>query len=182
MKFSKQQIQLILLALLVVGGGGWYYLAKLYSPVVMAVKENKKLLEEKRSQVVKLLYVEDEFKREREDLERKRLELEGVEDMLPKEKEIPDLLKSITKTAEANAIDFLSFTPQGIIPRDLYDELPIDITLKVGYHGLGKFLNELGHLYRIVVPSIKSMTGREPIKEDPYTIDVFLTISTFVYK
>lgn len=182
MKLSKQQFQMILLALVVVGGGGWFYWVKLYSPVVQAVEENKRLLEEKRAQIARLLYVEDELKRERIELEEKRVELEGVQGMLPKEKEIPSLLKSITQTAEANVIDFLTFTPQSIKAGDVYDEVPIDITLKGDYHDLGRFLNELGRLYRIVVPSVRSLTGKEPTKEDPYTVNVSLTISTFVYR
>lgn len=182
MKPTKQQIQMIFLAVVIVGGGGWFYWAKLYTPVAKEVKVHKEDLARKRSDLDRLRYIPDELKKVKADLEEKKLELEGVQGMLPKEKEIPSLLEAITLTAQANNIDFLSFTPQDIRAGEIYDEVPIAITLKANYHNLGRFLNEIGRLHRIVVPSIESLTGQEPTKEDPYTLSVSLTLSTYVYK
>ncbi|HAV42432.1 TPA: hypothetical protein DCX15_00235 [bacterium] len=182
MNLTRQQIQVVLVVILAVGGAGWAYWNYLYNPVAQEVAQYKLDLKDRQDQLERLRKIPEELERERKDLEEKRQELVAVQGMLPREKEIPSLLKSITIIARKNGIDLLRFTPQQVKSWELYDEMPIDISVKANYHDLGKFVNEIGHLYRIVVPTVKSLKRKEPAKGDPGTLSGSLTLSAFVYR
>lgn len=70
--------------------------------------------------------------------------------LLPKQKEIPDLLRNISDLGKGAGLDFLSFTPGGETPKDFYSEIPVNISIKGPYHNLGFFLDQVSKLDRIV--------------------------------
>jgi len=76
--------------------------------------------------------------------------------LLPKEKEIPKLLKDISALGTNAGLDFLSFKPGGDVPKDFYAEIPVSINVNGPYHNLGFFLDQVSKLDRIVsVDNIK---------------------------
>jgi len=76
--------------------------------------------------------------------------------VLPKKKEIPTLLRSISDLGKAAGLDFLTFKPGSEVPRDFYAEIPIDISIRGPYHNMGYFLDQVSKLDRIVtVDNIK---------------------------
>lgn len=75
-----------------------------------------------------------------------------LEVMLPKEKEIPDLLVMIQDTLTEFDVDFANFTPQKISwEKDrIYGNMPISMTLTASYFDLIAYLDRIEHLPRIV--------------------------------
>lgn len=94
------------------------------------------------------------FQKEFQETEIKFLE---TADMLPKEKEIPQLLKDISGLGQNAGLDFLSFSPGGETQKDFYAEFPININVKGPYHNMGFFLDQVSKLNRIVTVSNISM-------------------------
>lgn len=87
---------------------------------------------------------------------RLELEWEKAKQMLPKEKEIPTLIQQISNSGTKAGVSFLLFKPSGPLAKQDYTEIPINIKIACGYHQLGKFLSNIGHLSRIVnIPSVK---------------------------
>lgn len=84
-------------------------------------------------------------------------------DMLPKDKEIPQLLKDISSLGQNAGLDFLVFSPGNDIPKDFYAEIPLTINVKGPYHNMGFFLDQVSKLNRIVSVSNIKMSG--PKKE-----------------
>lgn len=83
-------------------------------------------------------------------------EFEQAAQMLPKEQEIPSLLKDISALGQNAGLDFLSFVPRPETPRDYYNEIPVDITIRGPYHSVGYFFDQISKLDRIVsVSNIK---------------------------
>jgi len=78
--------------------------------------------------------------------------LEFLEVMLPKEKEIPDLLVMIQDTLTEFNVDFTTFTPQNISwEKDrIYGKLPINMSLTADYFDLIAYLDRIENLPRIV--------------------------------
>ncbi|WP_456386979.1 type 4a pilus biogenesis protein PilO [Desulfolithobacter sp.] len=87
------------------------------------------------------------YKREMEELKRK---FEEIAVVLPKKKEIPELLRNISDLGKSAGLDFLSFKPGKETPRDFYAEIPIDISIRGPYHNLGHFLDRVSKLNRLV--------------------------------
>jgi len=78
--------------------------------------------------------------------------LEFLEVMLPKEKEIPDLLVMMQDTLTEFNVDFTNFTPQNISwQKDrIYGNMPISMSLTASYFDLIAYLDRIENLPRII--------------------------------
>ena len=83
--------------------------------------------------------------------------------LLPKEKEIPKLLKDISALGRNAGLDFLTFRPLADIPKDFYAEIPVTINVRGPYHNMGFFFDQVSKLARIV--SVTNVKMSSPKKE-----------------
>jgi type IV pilus assembly protein PilO len=89
-------------------------------------------------------------------------EFEQTAQMLPKDKEIPKLLKDISALGRNAGLDFLTFVPRPVTPKDFYDEIPVDINIRGPYHSVGFFFDQVSKLDRIV--SVTNTVMTKPLK------------------
>ncbi len=97
------------------------------------------------------------------EIEKTRKEFQEAAVVLPKTKEIPNLLRSISDLGKGAGLDFLSFKPGAEKPKDFYAEIPVDISIRGPYHNMGFFLDQVSKLNRIV--SVNNITMGSPKKE-----------------
>lgn len=98
----------------------------------------------------------------REDFEKTEAKFLETADMLPKDKEIPELLKNISALGQNAGLDFLVFSPGKDIPKDFYAEIPLTINVNGPYHNMGYFLDQVSKLNRIVsVSNIKMASPKK---------------------
>jgi type IV pilus assembly protein PilO len=83
--------------------------------------------------------------------------------LLPKEKEIPQLLKDISSLGRTAGLDFNTFKPLPDVPRDFYSEIPISIKVRGPFHNMGFFFDHVSKLERIV--SVTNVKMSSPKKE-----------------
>lgn len=83
--------------------------------------------------------------------------------LLPKDKEIPKLLKDISSLGRNAGLDFLTFKPLADIPKDFYAEIPITINVRGPYHNMGFFFDQVSKLERIV--SVSNIKMSSPAKD-----------------
>jgi type IV pilus assembly protein PilO len=83
--------------------------------------------------------------------------------LLPREKEIPKLLKDISALGRNAGLDFLTFKPLADIPKDFYAEIPVTINVRGPYHNMGFFFDQVSKLERIV--SVSNVKMSSPKKE-----------------
>jgi len=104
--------------------------------------------------------------------------LEFLEVMLPKEKEIPDLLVMIQDTLTEFNVDFSTFTPQNISwEKDIiYGKMPIAMNLTASYFDLIAYLDRIENLPRII--DVKTLSLSKAGKEDE---NLNISINMFVY-
>lgn len=111
-----------------------------------------------------------------------REKVDYYEKMLPAEQEIPALLEGLSKMAKDSAVKIIAITP--ILPQEneagannIYQELPILINAKSGYHELGSFLSKLENADRFM------MVADISVKSDsaaPKKHNVELLILTYI--
>lgn len=109
-------------------------------------KEYAKLeaeLEKARKMVGNLARLEAEYER----LHDKWL---SAQELLPEEKEMPDLLRRVTTAGNKAGVQFALFEPMGPMPREFYTEHPIKVVVRGGYHQVGIFFSQLANMPRIV--------------------------------
>lgn len=87
------------------------------------------------------------FLMEKEDLESK---LKAAVAQLPNEKEIPDLIESISRAGEKSGLKILLFKPQKESPRGFYAEVPVTMSVEGRFESLYDFSQKIGELPRIV--------------------------------
>ena len=104
--------------------------------------------------------------------------LEFLEVMLPKEKEIPDLLVMIQDTLTEFNVDFSTFTPQNISwEKDMtYGKMPIAMSLTASYFDLIAYLDRIENLPRLI--DVKTLSLSKAGKEDE---NLNIAINMFVY-
>ncbi len=91
-------------------------------------------------------------------------EFEEAAQMLPKDQEIPKLLKDISALGRNAGLDFLTFVPRPVTPKDFYDEIPVDIDIRGPYHSLGFFFDQVSKLDRIVSVTNTNMTSPQKVQ------------------
>jgi type IV pilus assembly protein PilO len=83
----------------------------------------------------------------------------SAQELLPEEKEMPDLLRQVTTSGLKSGVEFALFEPGAPVPRDFYTEHPVKIEVRGGYHQLGIFMSRLANMTRIVNVSRLELTA-----------------------
>jgi type IV pilus assembly protein PilO len=113
--------------------------------------------------------------------------LEAAKKFLPDEKETPALLKSVEALAVQSNLIQKKITPRqpvAVQPPDggapFYQEWPIDMSFDATYHNLGRFLDQVRRIQRLVnVTNIQiKQLSKQSISQ---TVAVNFTAKTFVY-
>lgn len=91
---------------------------------------------------------------------------------LPSKTEIPALLTSISNAGHEQRLDFLLFAPKPEVTRDLYAEVPVELSVRGPFHETVLFMDQVANLSRIVTFSNIQMA---PNKEEFITTGVATT-------
>ena len=78
---------------------------------------------------------------------------------LPNEKEIPDLIDSISRAGEKSGLKILLFRPGKEVARGFYAEVPVNMSVEGKYESLYEFSAKVGNLPRIVNIENMSITS-----------------------
>jgi type IV pilus assembly protein PilO len=139
---------LILVGILFVITGIYLYL--FYLPL----RDELNLKKNELSKVIKEL---NESKAIARDLEKfkgevKKLneELDNALTQLPNEKEIPEILKTISRLGKDSNLEFTLFRPKSEEPQQFYAKVPIELVALGNYHNMGIFFDKVSKLSRII--------------------------------
>jgi type IV pilus assembly protein PilO len=97
---------------------------------------------------------------------------------LPDEKDIPKVLKDVSDKAREAGLDVLVFRPKTENPQQFYAEIPVDVTVRGGFHSLVSFFDEVGRLNRLVNINNIDMKNPKP-NDDQSLLDTNVLVTTF---
>ncbi|OGS22615.1 MAG: hypothetical protein A2252_03280 [Elusimicrobia bacterium RIFOXYA2_FULL_39_19] len=140
------------------------------------IKETIEMLEQAKRESLQL----EEFKVKSQILE---MEIKELQERLPKTKDLPDLIRRITKDSEKFGIKIQNFQPRPTVTTvsSEYDEIPFGIQYIANFHTLGHFLAEIGQEKRLLSTKdlqITSQAGQDKSK----TISGSITLIAFITK
>ncbi len=69
---------------------------------------------------------------------------------LPNQREIPELLKNISKLGKESNLEFLRFRPSKERPKQFYAEVPLELVFLGSYHNTGVFFDRISKMSRII--------------------------------
>ena len=156
-KLPKHQKAMVLAGIILVLAGLFYYL--LYSPKSSAL--------DKAVEQLTKLNTEVQAKRKAvKDLEKYKIEVAQLHanlkmalKQLPDEKEIPNLLKSITEIAKRTGLETTYFKQETNVRKSYYSEIPVNMKVAGDYHSFAFFLYEVGKMPRILQFSKLALAG-----------------------
>ncbi len=121
-----------------------------------------------------------ELERIKREMESLTIQLKEIEGRLPKKKEIPSLLRNLTRMAEKYQVNITNLSPQSPAAREYFVELPFNIQSVANYHSLATFLTAVAQGERIINTAnlrIGSQSGGEE-----KTISATFTLITYTFK
>ena len=171
----KSKLAILVASVLIISGVYWYFF---WSPNNQELQSVRKTLGNKRSKLNELKKVEasmPEFVAEAERLEKEfyRVSLE-----LPKEEEIPALIESVYSAISAAGLEPKKFVPKKQIKKEIYAEIPIEMSVRGGYFELANFFDRISRLPRIVNVRDLSLKRSKGSKYSDVILDAdFITVT-----
>jgi len=120
-----------------------------YSPLGLKLKRVKNELVTNRAKLAVAREKAGRLDELKGDYEALKVKVEKAEEKLPREKEIPRLLREITNAGGKFKIDISNFQPRPEEPQKYYISHPFLISVESNYHNLAYFLTEIGQYERI---------------------------------
>ena len=131
--------------------------------------------------LVKGKHIAANFQTVQDDYARLMQSWEIAHELLPTQKEMEDLLKSITLEGQKRNVDFLLFRPLDPVERPYYWENPIQIKTQSSYHDLGNFLSAVAAMDRIVNINDLKLAAYQPNKGRPQLLADFLALADIAH-
>ena len=97
---------------------------------------------------------------------------------LPDKKEIPSLLKSVSRAGSSAGLNFVLFQPEPEVNRDFYREIPLSMKVEGNYHQIADFFFQVSRLNRIV--NIRNISLRRN-KSASGVIDMDCSAVTYMF-
>jgi len=108
-----------------------------------------------------------DLQRFKEQVEKLNAELTNALTQLPNEKEIPEMLKTISRIGKESNLEFTLFRPKTEESQQFYAKVPIELVVLGSYHNIGIFFDKMSKLPRIInvvdfsMDRAKEVRGRE---------------------
>ncbi len=117
------------------------------------------------------------------ELKRLEIQLESLKKILPESEEVADLYSRIQQEGTELGLSITSFRPGAHVPKEYYEEWPINMSLAGNYHTLAKFFERLGKLYRIINVNDVTVKSFTTVKQGAgNTLTANCVATTFIYR
>ena len=165
MNLREPKTQKILLGCVALVVGGYIYFATSLLPFNYPVRKAKIAAlesehEKLAAEVEKARKVVGDLARLEAEYERLHDQWLSAQELLPEEKEMPDLLRQVTTAGSRAGVEFALFEPEAPVAHEFHTDHPISVMVRGNYHQVGSFLGRLSNLERIV--NVSDMTLVQP--------------------
>lgn len=160
-KIGRKQRLLISFGTIILFGGAFYALD--YMPKTEEIAHAKENVENLEQQLRMVKIRAKNLKKFREENTRVKKEFQEALKLLPDKREIPDLLRNISKMGIDSDLEFRLFSPQSENSKDFYMEIPVALEVKGDYRNVTLFFDQIGRMDRIVNILNISMSPDKPL-------------------
>lgn len=170
-----QRLFICIVTLLLIGGGYYYFVFISKHTQLQQAAQTLEAQTNKR----------DIFKRQAGSLKEWENKMAQVEEAfyiatraLPDKKEVPSLLKSVSRAGSSSGLSVILFQPDPEVTRDFYREIPLSMKVEGSFHHIADFFFQVSRLNRIV--NIKNISMRRN-KSAPNIIDMSFNAVTYMF-
>ena len=136
----------------------------LYAPMSSELYEKRSRLQELETQHAKKTSMIAQLESLKQEVKELDAKLREAIAQLPDQKEIPDLLSTVSSLAREAGLDILVFRQRPEVLQDFYAEVPVEMQMKGTYAQLTEFYDRVGALNRIV--NVKDISMKSPVITD----------------
>ncbi|MBI5047325.1 MAG: type 4a pilus biogenesis protein PilO [Deltaproteobacteria bacterium] len=158
-----QRILVLGVIWLIIGGLFYYFLYSDKMTESSTLSTKLETLKNDSAKKKKLAGNLPKLKKEKEELDN---QLKQLLAQLPNEKEIANLLESISDSAKAARLEVLTFKPGKEVSKGFYAEVTIDMKVEGGYNNILSFFEKVASLPRIVNISGLNITSGKEVRGD----------------
>jgi len=158
---AKQRALVLVVAVLVLVGGFYQFVYKKKSAQINVLQSQLSTLNTELQDLRAIQKKLEEFRSMIGELE---AQLEVAQEQLPRQKEIPVLLKDISRFGKEAGMEFKSFRPSRELSKGFYAEVPINLVISGPFHNIGKFVDEIVHYPRIIKISSMTIGGAKDVE------------------
>lgn len=151
----QQRRLLIGLVPLLLVFGYWYFLHGDYVEELQAMETRQESLERQNAQARVRAPQSRQMEERLMQFER---HIERLEQLVPRDEEVSQLLSTISQRADQIGVTVARFTPGQTTTGNHYNRRTFEMTVRGEYHEIGRFLSEIGSLQRIITPTDLSLT------------------------
>ncbi len=182
-KLTKQQQQILVLIIAFVLGGGYTYWNYMLKPTLQKISVNQEKYKDLTAKVETAERQSRRLPALQAEVEKLRVELASLEKQLPKDKDIPNILRILTREALQESMEFNRLAPKPIIRQTYFEIIPFDLQFTGTLHSLARFLASLGQQDRIFqTQNISLVPGGSSAESAGFTrLIITLTIQTYAY-
>jgi len=177
-QLSKQQQQYLAVGavLFVVGAG--LYVKFFWLPISAKREELTEQIEQIETKIAKAEAQASRLTRLQSELASLNQQAIEAEKRLPKDKDVPDILVTLSRLAEKNRVTIQSFSPGPQKGQQYFTELSYPMTVKGSYHNVGRFFAAIALETRI----FNVMNVVYPGADGSGEMMVTFTLLTYQYK
>ena len=175
---SKQQQQFLGAGVVLIGAGAFLYIRFFWLPIAQKMEDLSSQIAQIETKIAKAEAQASRLNRLQDELAALNLQAEEAERRLPKTKSVADILVSLSGLAQANRVAIQSFSPGQQKSQQYFIELSYPMTVKGGYHSIGRFLAAIALEERIF--NVKDVVY--PAAGGDGEITVTFTLLTYQYK
>jgi len=157
---SKKVLLLVVILCVIVG----LYFYSFYTPRHDDLKVAKAELSKLTNELNNSKAITRDLQKFKDQVGKLNEELKNVLTQLPNEKEIPEILKTISSLGKESTLEFTLFRPKPEEPQQFYAKVPIELVALGSYHNIGMFFDKVSKLPRIINLVDFNMTRAKDIK------------------
>jgi type IV pilus assembly protein PilO len=177
-KLSKQQQQYIGAGIFLTAVASGLYIQFFWLPIEQKQEELTKKISDVEGKISKAEKQASRLQRLQDELATLNEQAVEAEKRLPKTKSVPDVLNTLSTLATKYDVSIQNFAPGPMKPQQYFIELNYPMTVKGGYHSIGRFFAAVALEERIF--NIKDVSYPQPGPDGEMTVT--FTLITYQYK
>lgn len=172
--------KVVILAVILSAIFGAYYMS-FFTSQQQEVDTMKTELSKLVEQLEKSKAIARDLEKYKAQVEQMNKELDVAKTQLPTEKEIPEILKSITSLEKTSQLESTLFRPKPEESQQYYAKVPIELSIVGSYHNAGMFFDKVSKQPRIINVVDFYMTKLNMKGRDEATIKISCLLNTYRY-
>jgi type IV pilus assembly protein PilO len=154
------------------------YFFFLYWPRSQQLGQKQETINNNLQEQTRLAALAGNLEKAKEEVRELDIRLKEVAAQLPDQKEIPDLLSSISSIGRESGLEVLLFRMKPETLQDFYAEVPAEMAVRGGYHQVAVFFDKVRRMDRII--NIADITLKDPkLANGRAVIDATFSATTF---